>query len=480
MSEHDQPDAGQPDTLVPARKMAPIPSLRPGSHERATERRRWALGLGAAGVALVVIVVTAALVAPRVHPGATTRATGGANVAKTASAQAQQGAGTEGPLMAVTMVSSTDGWAIGQQGQPDQSGSQGPQGLLYHFDGSRWTLSQQAPAISLPGNGSPTIQMVSPTEGWILEGSSQVLRYDGTAWRPVTITPVGKAQIIQLLAIDMVSPTEGWAAARLTTSSPQGAFGFLRYDGKQWVVEQDAFALPGLDKNTVMISGISAAPGGDVWAVGVATPYTTPGTTNNSQVGLIFQRVNSEWRLASQLNRDAATTSFIPSDILMTGPTNGWIIGSSVQIQQSPNGAIANSHALLLHYDFQQTGARWVPVAAPIANPTEGDQLNTIVATGPGDIWVNGITSGSTITAGLVINTLLLHYDGAHWTEMTPSFTALTGINTVSTFAIALAPDGTLWAAGGLEKGQDAQGALHPFMCSFSGGVWSVESVAGA
>ncbi|MDE3228586.1 MAG: hypothetical protein KGO05_01795, partial [Chloroflexota bacterium] len=389
MSEHDQPDAGRPDQHVPARKLAAIPSLRgPDTRPRWS---RWTAPFVAAAVALVVIVVAAALVAPRAHPGAATRATGGASATKTASAQAQPGATTRGPLMAVAMVSPTDGWAIGQQEQAGQPGSQGPQGLLYHFDGSRWTPSKQAPAVSLPGIGSPSIQMVSPTEGWILVGPDQVLRYDGTAWRPETISLVGKAQIMQVMALDMVSPTEGWAAARLTVGSPQGAFGFLRYDGKQWTVEPGTFALPGLDKNSVMISSISATPGGDVWAVGVAIPNAPTGITNYAHVGLIFQRVNGAWRLASQLNQGAATISLIPNSILMTGPTNGWIVGSAVQVQQSSNGATENSHALLLHYDFHRTGARWVPVAAPIANPTEGDQLTTIVATGPGDIWVNGI-----------------------------------------------------------------------------------------
>ncbi len=310
---------------------------------------------------------------------------------------------------------------------------------------------------------------------------TQVLRYDGTAWRSTTITVTGNEQIVQLLALDMVSPTEGWAAARLNTTSPQGALGFLRYDGTQWVVEQGDFSLPGLDKNTLMITGISAAPGGDVWAVGSAYPYAAPNTSqsSSSQVGLIFQRVNGVWRLASQLNQIGASTALIPSGILMTGPATGWIVGSSQQTQQSPDGAIGISHALLLHYDLQQTGTRWVPVAAPIANPSNGDQLNEIVATGPDDVWVNGNTSGETITAGLAINSLLLHYDGARWTAVTPAFPSLTGVDNASIDNIALTPDGTLWAVGALEIGQDNQGVVRPLMCSYSDGAWSVATVTG-
>jgi hypothetical protein len=295
--------------------------------------------------------------------------------------------------------------------------------------------------------------------------------YDGSAWNQMNITLAGNEQVAEVMALDMLTPTNGWAAVSFVTAGANApTIGFVRYDGQQWTLEPSNFTLSGLDPNWLAITGLSAAAGDDVWAVGTDAVSVPQGTSTSEQVGFVLHRVNGVWRLATMLNQPHATPSLLPRGILMTSPTSGWIIGSTVATKQTPDGTVESSHALLLRYD----GDCWTQVSVPIANPTGSDKLQQIVANGQNDIWVSGGSAGVQITAGeLAITSLLLHYDGAKWTQVIPSFDAIAGVSSLGIYNIALAPDGTLWAVGALERVQSSQGDLTPFISFYSNGVWS-------
>jgi hypothetical protein len=300
-----------------------------------------------------------------------------------------------------------------------------------------------------------------------------VLRYDGTTWKPETITAVGNQQIAQLLALDVVSPTQGWAVARLSSDSPQGALGFLRYDGQQWTVESASFSLPrGLDLNTLNIARISAASGGDAWAMGWASGFSTPNTqTNPPQVGLIFHRANGVWRLEHQVGLPSGATSMQFNDILMTGPNSGWIVGQTTESKTQIGGGVTTVlQPLLLRYD----GSGWASVPAPADVIMNDDTLQQIVETGPDNIWVVVNTNGSTIGSnGVAVSATFLHYNGKIWSEVTPTLT-VSGVTSVSVSSIGLAPDGQLWAVGATETVQNQQGSVGPFFCLYANGAWGV------
>jgi hypothetical protein len=482
MSETPEPQERGGDKAAPDRtqdrKMAAIPSLRPAPQR--IGQRAWTVGFSATAVAVALIVIAVTLFASRPHSGVAQTA---AHVSATQTAGAHGAAGTAagGPIVAISMDSPTDGWAIGdatgQQAGPVQTSVV----ALYHYNGSQWRLSQQIqgfPTYMGTGANPSTLKMLSATDGWAFGGSGHVLHYDGTAWRSVTISPAGGEQVLQLLALDMVSPTQGLAAARLGTSSPQGALGFLRFDGQQWSVEQGIISsLPGLDMNTLTITGISATPGGDVWAVGWAYAFASQSASQTSvpQVGLIFHRANGVWRLASELNQPTASVQIIPRDLLMLGPDTGWIVGDTDQTTTATEigGAtttLTTTHALLLHYD----GARWTQVSAPFATPTTSDRLQGIVATGPDSIWVTVQSNASAVlSSGVQFSGDFLHYDGTTWSEVTPSPT-LKGVTSAWITAASPALDGTLWAVGGAELVQNQHGSVGPFFCLYANGAWGV------
>src|SRR6185312_10150861 len=112
MSEQDERDSGA--HAPSGRKMAGIPSLRPGPRERRMSRQRWAVAFGATAAAVALIVVVAVPFATRARPPATPPRTAHAAATQTASAQALAAAAALGPVVAVSMDSPTDGWAISQ------------------------------------------------------------------------------------------------------------------------------------------------------------------------------------------------------------------------------------------------------------------------------------------------------------------------------------------------------------------------------
>ena len=457
----------------PARKVVAIPSLRPAPHSRPSSRAL-AMGFSATAAAVILVVVAATLFASRGRAPANTIAAQHASA--TATAQAKLAATTLGAVYTISMDSPTDGWAIGDAtplAQPSNAPAQ-MTAALYHYDGRQWRLAQRVPGMGATGPiGAAYLKMLLPRDGWIFDGADTLLHYDGTSWKPVSITLAGNEHVTHLNALDFASSTEGYAVAYLNGGAAgSGAIGFLRYDGQQWSVDQTAISAPDLDVAHMAINRVFALPGGDAWAIGVAFEKANTAAPIPS-VGLIFQRVGGVWSIESELNQPSADTSVNPRDLYMSSPTSGWIVGESGQTVSNSEGTTTNSHALLLRYDVPQYGNRWIPVNLPIETPSMSDGLDQIVAAGPDNVWVNGSSSFSTITAGVAYYALLLHYDGVNWTQTPPSLN-LTGVTSASVNSVSLTADGTLWGAGGVEKGSSEQESPAPLFTSYRDGAWSV------
>ncbi len=414
--------------------------------------------------------------------------------AQTAATLATTGVTLQTGLQAVSMLSPTDGWAMGNRVaivQSDYSGPVPPSEILfYHYDGSQWILKQQAPDAGMPYSSTatgarsyggqpsiPTLQMLSATDGWAIDDSNHLLRYDGAKWRFVTISLSGNAQVgpvLAVLALNMVSPTEGWAAALLEQGpTGPGSLGFLRYDGHAWTLDK-SLVLSGADMTSSTISAISALPGGDVWAVSSVTA-SDQGT--DSMAGLVFQRLNGVWTVASELNQPNAARYFSPSDIYMASPTSGWIVGETHQNVASSSGPTDVTHPFLLRYDFHTSGSAWTPVDAPLNDNTFSPLQ--ITGSGPDNLWINNQPAGGlTPSTGSAIQWPFLHYDGQSWstTPQNLPVSGMSGMTTVKVLRIGVVPDGGLWAVG---YGQQTSGVDIPLIWLYRNGAWSEARVTG-
>jgi hypothetical protein len=287
---------------------------------------------------------------------------------------------------------------------------------------------------------------------------SQVLRHDGTAWRPAAMS--GFSGESSLYAVDAVTATEAWAVGNARSSFSGYKTLVARWNGTTWTPEPSPNANP---NGGSTLSGVAAA-GGTVWAVG---NYVDSGTYVSH--GLVLQRTGGTWR-RSATPRVSATESFSAVDA--TGPANAWVVGygtrggdtiSSAPIALRWNGstwtslpppnpgyaglsaveAIAPNNVWVAGrmqtdsngmqpYIAQFNGTSWRRVATPPV--IGGGQLSDIVALSPTNILAIG-------TGGSSGRSIVLHWNGSTWTQETaPDAIYLTG-------AAAVGPN-TFWAVG--------------------------------
>lgn len=460
-------DTGGKDTVndfgrqTPAHRPAPIPSLRTDTRPGWS---RWTISFGAMAMTLIVIVVAVTLFNMRPHPSGATSATH-ASATQTAQAQSHTGAPIGGVVMAVSMDSPTDGWAIGLPGSagtyPTPAGGNAPSSvaLFYHYNGSAWAQEAPIGGFQFVNPSGLYLKMLSPTNGWAFDGDQLLLHYDGTAWRAAPITISGVSHV-HIQAIDMVTPSQGWAAVYIG-----GKTRFARFDGTRWTIEPIINLPPDVNASQLTISSITATPKGDVWAVGIAPaspvyPAPTPG------VGLVFHHVNSEWWVTAALNNTPAPAGMNPLGISMTSSTSGWIVGNMYRFKTTTEGTNTVMQAALLHYN----GASWTSVPGALKQITAATNLQHLAATGPNNIWVEVSTTAGTVSpSGLSINGVFLHYDGKSWTTVTPSL-SLNGATAVLMTSVSPLPDGTLWGAGSVTtQGGDSSALFF----HYTQGAWS-------
>ncbi len=452
---------------------APL-SLRP-SRGAALRRNALTLGFSATAVAVVLVVVAVSLFGSHWRPtGPHTTATSTAGLRGQVIGQVMLPGYSS--LVSISMDSPKDGWALGDASYMTNSGIVNAVGF-YHYVGSTWRLDGRIDNVNAQLMPTATITMFSPSNGWAFDGMGTVFQYDGARWQSIAISPTG-AQGARVLTLHMISPEEGWAAAYITSASGSHSIGFLHYDHQQWTAESAPTDLPGLDSANLSIVGFSAQPGGDAWAVGNA-PVSGPTGAPLPIVGLVFHRIAGAWQLVSRLYTPTAEgtidphgPNLVPRDIYMSSPTSGWIVGNIASSQTNPEGYTTTTHALLMRYD----GAQWTQVAAPLPLQTNGDQMFHLMATGPDNIWAAVATSaGSIMPTGLQVTGGFLHYDGAAWSEVTPT-PAVKGIAFIHPMNYTIAPDGAIWSAGIAGTGPNTHADTGLFICSLKNGVWSAST----
>ncbi|HEY7832363.1 MAG TPA: hypothetical protein VIG30_02255 [Ktedonobacterales bacterium] len=422
-------------------------------------RRRWWSGLAALAAVLAVALLAASLFAGRGHgPG-----TGPG--AKTIPTPDWTGRGSQTSLASISMVSPTEGWAAGSafpangtngnQARPlllhyqhgvwssmrlDIAGqvnsismvsatdgwAVGTHGLILHYDGTAWRQ------VASPTQGGFTqVQMLSATDGWAVGdafANGGLFHYDGHAWtpRPAPASSVdggaGVPRPISFTAISMLSPTDGWAIGslpnnglgKLTSITPATGSAviepsvlityILRYHNGTWSVDDTLTNLPSQLNSLQSISMSSADEG---WAAGGTT--TLKGAQPIVQSLLLLHYTGGAWH---RVPDPLAGSTYHAADfvrIAMPAADDGWITA----MQNSASKPIA------LHYD----GSRWNVVPLPDIPHSATWYLNGLTYTSAGDLWAIGARLSDATTGepdghgGFTptITPLLLHEQQGVW-----------------------------------------------------------------
>jgi hypothetical protein len=134
--------------------------------------------------------------------------------------------------------------------------------LIVHWDGESWSRVK-GPGIPVSGK-LLGVSMVSATDGWAVgvnpfKGNHILLHWDGTSWAPVPGPAGGKGA---LLGVSADSAADAWTAGprSLVRGGPAPAW---HWDGTDWTQVPITFSGEFADQNAV-----SAASGAGRWAHG--------------------------------------------------------------------------------------------------------------------------------------------------------------------------------------------------------------------
>jgi photosystem II stability/assembly factor-like uncharacterized protein len=276
---------------------------------------------------------------------------------------------------AVQMRTASDGWSIGDSGTVLRwngsiwSSISFPNGSnlfsisivssnnvwiagwnIYNWNGSEWSQ------VSTPNNYSRAISMVpgsNGTDGWAVGYKGSILRWNGSLWTAFD-SPTGE----YLYDIIMISSTDGWIVGNKGT--------FLHWNGTSWSIVPVNSASP-----YSSVWEVDGTASGDIWAIGFDN-----GTNN------IWHWNGSNWFL-----NDGNADGIAYSGITVTPGTNGqdaWVVGESANI---------------LHWN----NTSWTPINEPYTK-----RLHAIKMLSPTDGWIGG-------SAWPVAPGDALHWNGSDW-----------------------------------------------------------------
>ncbi len=197
-------------------------------------------------------------------------------------------------LFAVAGEASDDAWAVGTYAPSNGGWPNLPfRTLAEHWNGSTWSIVP-TPTV---GEGASTllgVTVLSSTDAWAVGGSYDgriswddlqcehtahilILHWDGTAWHAVPSPDPGKvASFVQpcgpshplttvnvLSAVSATGPRDVWAVGHFWNGSANRTL-VLHWNGARWAVVLS----PNASVRENVLYGVAAVSSGDVWAVG--------------------------------------------------------------------------------------------------------------------------------------------------------------------------------------------------------------------
>jgi photosystem II stability/assembly factor-like uncharacterized protein len=239
-------------------------------------------------------------------------------------------------LKGVFMVSSTEGWAVGQ--------SAGNVGIILHYTvtgGVGAWATFPAPSTPSPIPSLNSVFMLSPTDGWAVGDDATILHYTvsggiGT-WNLITVsgTP-GLSPAANLTNVFMLSPTSGWAVGGIQASGSYAAGPVIIYwDGTKWSPVPTPAIPAGLSPTghtAATLKSVYCTGPNDCWAAG--------------QPGKLFATLlhwdGVAWNHVITSPALMGEEPPILSSVYMISPSSGWVVGSSPRfLTISSGGALS-------------------------------------------------------------------------------------------------------------------------------------------
>jgi hypothetical protein len=312
-------------------------------------------------------------------------------------------------ISGVVALSRCDIWATGIPGQNPTAAFRTD---LLHWNGQQWSLIT-SPGVPASPNDLPGIAATSASDVWVAGSiedntagqlSQQVTligHWDGTAFTRVPSPDPTPAPVPnELSGVFATSAHSAWAVGRYSYVDPVLATEWTdplvaHWTGRAWT--QVPAAIPaGGQSMFAEFRAVTARCACDTWAVGDYDAVTA----DSDQLTLIERWNGRAWtivpspnlRLSNQLNAVSADS-----------PADAWAVGYH-------DTQHAGTATLIEHW----TGHAWTIVPSPDPGP-QGVLLG-VAAVSPSNAWAAGFYVKKT---GGTQQSLLLHWNGASWTQVT-------------------------------------------------------------
>ncbi|HEY6204972.1 MAG TPA: hypothetical protein VIW21_02285 [Chthoniobacterales bacterium] len=329
-------------------------------------------------------------------------------------------------LWAVTAISATDAWAVGDvynQALGDQ------QTLTQHWDGTRWqTVS--SPSRRNAYNHLTGVSGTSSNDVWAVgytiddrtyAWQALILHWDGSKWSIVRGAALGTGYNA-LTRVVALAPNDVWAVGYNGTDI---VFHTLaeHWDGHSWsVVSTPA---PGTYD---ALYGVTATSANDVWAVG----YYKEGDFTYESLTLHWN--GTAWAEVESPNTTAYNWF---NGVTAPGSNDVWSIGYEYE-----DGGNAIAHPLIQHWN----GTGWSVVDNP--QVPDGHYTNLSDAA-----WISStdvVAVGTSTDARDNYDPLIEQWDGIAWTQA--AVPEMRGMPTTQVLAVAADKAGGYWAVGWAQR----------------------------
>ena len=426
---------------------APQPASNTARRVR-SPRRRILSGLAAAASILVVLGITGLLFGSRLGFGP------GAHLGPARYSFPN----TKGSFASISMVSPTEGWALGQILKAPDGQRSLSEVTLYHLLNGAWTPVYVPTSANFGDGGvsgfNGTISMDSATDGWAVAHNfnrfSVLLHYTNGAWTQVTAP--------DLWTVQALGPKSVWAITGLYDGRPTG---LAHYDGSAWTPQALPAAATAQTGGVVAFHMLSDAEG---WALAIP----------NGSTYKMLRFAGGAWTVHSSFSAGEFSDF---SAFAMVSSSEGWALGQKIVADTHGNTAHVPRKQLLYHY----ANGRWSEVPLSLTGlPYVTLQQITMVS--PSEGWIVGAEQASypgATTSDYQQHTILLRYAAGHWAQMlvpqmgTP-VDAITGL--------AFTEDGRGWACGYISnipawntvQDTDVLAQASPLLWSYQDGAWTL------
>lgn len=266
-----------------------------------------------------------------------------------------------------------------------------------------WVITP-TPNVGNSITGLTAVAALSPNDAWSVgywrdnpAGRGPVaLRWDGSIWSLMDLpNTVGLGAYPEITGVDAAPNGDVWLVGNVTTTYPTNNMPLvLRWRGESW----DQVETVTLRPQTVypfaarggFLHSVDALASDDVWAVGQAVGYGDAGATS---VPLAAHWDGSSWtdvevpRVANR-HHELSDVEAISSDDV-------WAVGD----YRNVGGTF---RAVTYHWD----GSEWSHIHSPIEDMSQSS-LNDVAATGSNDVWAVGGAQD--------VGVVLMHWDGSQW-----------------------------------------------------------------